>query len=520
MNNFCFLCCFLIITSLNAQTQKYWIYFKDKPLNPKPDLSVRALERRIQQRIPLDEKDYPISTYYIQQLENLGFTIERKSKWLNAVTLYADNQDIQKLKAIYFISHIEPVKKWKVEKPAINHNDKTAINYGSSEIQNKMLGIEYLHDKGYKGSGKLVGVFDSGFINANQHRAFSHIYNSNRVLATYNFVNNNTNVYDLDGHGTNVWSCIAANVPDTLVGTGFEASFILAVTENVASETTAEEDNWLAAMEWADSLGVEIINTSLGYNIMDGGQFYTYTDMDGNSTIITRAADIAASKGILCVISAGNEGNNDWKKITAPCDADSVLCVGSVNANKLRSSFSSMGPTFDGRIKPDVMAMGGTAAVASSNLNFGYSSGTSFSAPIMTGFVASLWQANPTNSNLEIIDAIKRSSDRANSPDTLYGWGIPNAARADSLLKGFTINKEKFSPFQNLKVFPNPVKDKIYFENLPSQTYISLYDFSGKQIFQTIQTNTELNLMGLPKGWYWLKFSVQNSIYSYKIFIE
>ncbi len=518
MKYFYFLGWVLFITTLNAQNSKYWIYFKDKPENQKPDLSHRSLERRFQQGILLDEKDYPVSTFYIQQLENFGFTIERKSKWLNAVTLYADYQDIQKLKNLNFIIQIEPVKKWKVYKPAINHHDKTAINYGASEIQNKMLNIEYLHDKGFKGAGKLVGVFDSGFINANQHPAFSHIYNSNRVLATYNFVNNNTNVYTLDGHGTNVWSCIAANVPDTLVGTGFEASFLLAVTENVFSETTAEEDNWLAAMEWADSLGVDIINTSLGYNIMDGGLFYTYADMDGNSTIITRAADIAASKGILCVISAGNEGNNDWKKITAPCDADSVLCVGSVNSNKSRSSFSSMGPTFDGRIKPDVMAMGGTAAVASTNLNYSYSSGTSFSAPIITGFVASLWQANPNKTNMEIIDAIKKSSDRASNPDTLYGWGIPNAARADSLLKGFTIKKD--SPFQNLIIYPNPAKDKIYFENLPPQTFITLYDFSGKQILHTIQNNRELNLMGLAKGWYWLKFSALNSIYSYKIFIE
>lgn len=503
----------------DAQTTKYWVYLRNKSLSQSPVLSKRALERRAKYGILLDEKDYPISENYIQQIENLGFKIEKKSRWLNAVSLYCNNEGISKLQSLNFITKIEPVKSWIVEKSKINQSHKTAINYGNSDTQNTMLNIQYLHDKGYKGSGILVGVFDSGFINADVHRAFSHIFNSNRVLATYNFVNNNQDVYTLDGHGTSVWSCIAGYVVDTLVGTGFEASFILAVTENVASETTAEEDNWLAAMEWADSLGVDIINTSLGYSVMDGGQFYSYENMDGNTTIITRAADIAASKGIICVVSAGNEGNGSWKKITAPCDADSVLCVGSVNFNKLKSSFSSFGPTYDGRIKPDVMAMGGNAAVASTNLEFTFASGTSFSAPIMTGLVACLWQANPSKTHLEIIDAIKRSGDRASNPDTLYGWGIPNAAKADSILKGL-VNKDSYNPFQYLKIYPNPANDKIYFENLPINTQLNIYDFSGKLIQNHEAQSQELNVQGLMKGWYFLKFLYQNTIYCHKILIE
>jgi subtilisin family serine protease len=298
-----------------------------------------------------------------------------------------------------------------------------------------------------------------------------------------------------------------------MIGTGYDASFILAVTEDVGSETTAEEDNWLAAMEWADSLGVDIINTSLGYNVMDDGIHYTYQDMDGNTTIITRAADIAASKGILCVIAAGNEGNGSWQKITAPCDADSVLCVGSVNFNRLRSSFSSMGPTADGRIKPDVMAMGGLAAVASSNLDFTYSSGTSFATPIITGLVACLWQANPTKSNMEILQAIKNSADRAYNPDTLYGWGIPNAARADSLLKGLPISNEKIKLF-TIKIYPNPAKNKIYIENISLPAQIRLYDFTGKLIDEKVIFQNEYEIKPVSEGWYWLNItmdSIQNS---------
>ena len=471
------------------------------------------MERRLKQNIPLDEKDYPVSEIYVQNLEDLGFKVLKKSRWLNAVSVYATVNDIMKLQNLPYIVKIQPVTKWKVHKVPVSVLDKTLSNYGNSEIQNTMIDMPYLHDKGYTGAGMLIGIFDSGFIKANLHRAFKRVYDNQRVVATYNFVNNDTNVYTLDNHGTYVWSCIASYVPDTMIGTGYDASFILAVTEDVGSETTAEEDNWLAAMEWADSLGVDIINTSLGYNVMDDGIHYTYQDMDGNTTIITRAADIAASKGILCVIAAGNEGNGSWQKITAPCDADSVLCVGSVNFNRLRSSFSSMGPTADGRIKPDVMAMGGFAAVASSNLDFTYSSGTSFATPIITGLVACLWQANPTKSNMEILQAIKNSADRAYNPDTLYGWGIPNAARADSLLKGLPISNEKSKLF-TIKIYPNPAKNKIYIENISLPAQIRLYDFTGKLIDEKVIFQNEYEIKPVSEGWYWLNItmdSIQNS---------
>ncbi len=502
-----------------SQSPKYWVYFKDKP-STQIYLSARALERRIHQKIPLDIRDYSVSEQYLSTLEDLGLKIEKKSRWLNAVTLYADYASLQKVQVLPFVIKVEPVKKWKLSKPIVTTQSKTSIDYGNSYAQNTMINIQYLHDKGYKGSGKLIGIFDSGFINANQHNVFRHIYDENRLIATYNFVNNTTNVYDLDGHGTNVWSCIGAYLPDTLVGTGFGAQFLLAVTEDVGSETTVEEDNWLAALEWADSIGVDIINTSLGYNIMDDGLHYTYADMDGNTTIISRAADIAASKGIICVISAGNEGNSAWKKITAPCDADSVLCVGSVNNNRLRSSFSSIGPTFDGRIKPDVMAMGGAVSFASTNLGFTLGNGTSFSAPIITGLVACLWQANPTKTNLEIMDAIKRSSDRASNPDTLYGWGIPDAARADSLLKGFTISKQKNNVLKLVKIYPNPAKEKLFFLNIPPQTQLSVYDLCGKLIFHNDLITNELDIINFPKGWLFLRLQFQEECIIQKVWIE
>jgi len=508
-----------LFLSLSSQTQKYWVFFKDKPNPLMPNLSPKSIERRAKFHINIDYTDYPVSSDYVKQIEDLGFTIEKKSKWLNAVSVYADAQELQFIQNLPFVVQIQPVIKWKVEKNPSDKSEKTQLNYGNSEIQNQMINIPYLHNLGYTGSGILIGIFDSGFINANQHTALKRVFDNNKVVAAYNFVQNNTNVYTLDGHGTMVWSCIASYIPDTMVGTGYDAEFVLAITEDVGSETTAEEDNWLAAMEWADSLGVDIINTSLGYSEMDGGGFYTYRDMDGNTTIITRAADIASSKGILCVVSAGNEGNGSWKKITAPCDADSVLCVGSVNFNRLKSSFSSFGPSYDGRIKPDIMAMGGNSAIANPNLSLGFASGTSFSAPIITGLVACLWQANPSKNNMQIIDAIKKSSDRAFNPDTLYGWGIPDAAKADSILKGFTISKDLDS-FQNLIIYPNPAHHLLYFKNVPLPVHLSIFDFTGKLIYENAINEPKLEVSRFPRGWILIHFRNSHGQISQKIYLE
>lgn len=497
---FVFLGMLLASSSVLAQ-QKYWIFFKDSYRSTQPALSPRSLQRRMEQKIPLTVSDFPLNSDYLNSLKNNGIEPLRVSRWLNAISAYLSPSQLQQLASFDFVVEVKPVVKWKFQKPKPSSEAKTA-NYGFSATQIQMLNLPYLHQQGYKGSGKIIGVFDSGFIGANTHRAFTHLFQSNRVLHTYNFVTNSTDVYNMDSHGTSVWSCIGGLITDTLVGTATDASFILAVTEDVGGETTVEEDNWLAAMEWADSLGVEIINTSLGYTEMTNIAGYTYADMNGDNTIISRAADIAASKGILVVVAAGNEGNNPWQKISAPCDADSVLCVGSVSALKIRSSFSSMGPTSDGRIKPDVMAMGGNTFIATpTDVNYG--SGTSFASPVMCGAATCLWQANPSASNMQIIDAIRQSGDRASNPDTLYGWGIPNLAKADSILKGLTNNEKDFDSF--LHIFPNPAKNHLFIKtNLFPIQQITIMDAQGRIVFTAHQLPYEIPVHSWADGLYFI----------------
>ncbi|MEZ4687971.1 MAG: S8 family serine peptidase [Bacteroidia bacterium] len=262
-----------------------------------------------------------------------------------------------------------------------------------------------------------------------------HSGQTNKSVAWWDFVDNDSTVFREDDHGTNVMSTIGANLPGEMVGMAPHATFILARTEDAGSETKQEEHNWVAALEWADSIGVDVIHSSLGYSEFDQGiGDYTYDDMDGNTAVITRAADLAARKGIIVTTSAGNEGSGSWHYITAPCDGDSVLCAGAINKRYRPSSFSSWGPSSDGRVKPDVTALGSRTTVASRRNYITASDGTSFSGPLIGGLVTCLVQAHPDRSNIDIIEAVRMSGDQYNAPDDRFGYGVPDAAFADSLL--------------------------------------------------------------------------------------
>lgn len=429
--------------SLRAQPA-LWVFFTDKGpkvserlAQPTTFLSEAALARRASQGIAVTAADLPVWPGYTAALRAEGWQVVATSRWLNAAVVRPAGGDVQALLDLPIIRGGQLVRTW--VKPSTLASwegpHESAFSYGEAQHQNEMLHIQALHDQGYTGRGVRLAILDGGFTGVDQMAAFDSLRLEGRLIATRDFVDGDDEVFERSTHGTQVFSAMAANAPGKLVGTAPHISVILARTEEVRSETQQEEYNFLQAVEWADSLGVDIIHASLGYSTFDGGEnSYTYADMDGGTAITTRAVDMAAARGIIVTVAAGNEGNGRWHYITAPCDADSVLCIGSVDRFGARSSFSSFGPTADGRIKPDVVAMGTRTAVLNPNDRVSYSNGTSVASPLIAGMVACLRQAHPDRSNMDIIQAVRLSGDQAGLPDTLYGYGIPHAGRADSLL--------------------------------------------------------------------------------------
>jgi len=434
-----------------------WIYLSDKGnnqqeyySNPKTVVSERSLQRRAKVKPKnklIDFSDIPVYNNYIERLNRLGIKIKHKSKWLNAVSCYVAKDILIKLQTKSFVKKIDEVKIYKRKKDSKlteenlfqtselqpNNINTHNYNYGQSFTQYDMMNVPTVHDQGYSGEGVLICVMDAGFDRLS-HEAFSTM----NILATKDFVNGDEDVEDGDdmgegSHGTSTLSQIGGFKEGELIGAAFGSDFILAKTENTESETQAEEDNWVAASEWADSIGADLFSTSLGYLEFDGGGGYTYSDMDGNTSIITIAADLAVGKGIVVFNSAGNEYSHPTHNtLGAPADGDSVITIGAVGSDGNRSSFSSVGPTTDGRIKPDLMAMGsGTwAASRTSNNSYRSFSGTSAACPIAAGVGALLLEKNPSLTPIEIRTILRSTADKANNPDRYYGWGIIDALAA------------------------------------------------------------------------------------------
>ncbi len=453
-----FLAALLISFGLFSQTQIkpniYIVKFKDKKNNgysiekPEQFLSDRAIERRKTRKIAVTEQDMPVTQTYLNELKSLGFEIYAVSKWMNLAVVYSENPDLYaKASALEFVEpyntipkadakKTEPEKFKKLKKLSATKGEKSAFDYGKGKNQAEMLKVDVLHSLGFTGKGMQIAVLDAGFYHVNELPSFETLHKNNQILGIRDFVARDGEVYEDDTHGMMVLSCIGGNMPGELVGTAPDAEFYLLRTEDEASEYIVEEYYWIAGAEYADSLGVDLIHSSLGYNDFDDKiHSHKYEDMNGDTAPISIAADIAASKGIFVVTSAGNEGNDPWHYVSAPADADNVLAVGSVTAIGTISDFSSRGPTADGRIKPDGMAQGSFAKVQSSSGKITSSFGTSFSGPILAGAVACLWQANPEFTNIEIIDAVRRTASLALEPNADYGFGIPNLALADAYLK-------------------------------------------------------------------------------------
>lgn len=489
-------CCIgMLFSTLSAQ-DAVWVLLSDKGphtaeqlATPEHILSPAALTRRASKGITVEETDLPVYKAYIDALGATGAQILGQSRWVNAVAVSANSQDLNRIMALPFVLDTKPVQTLKAagyhqdaDIPLPPHQraaweEELPFDYGDAVMQNTMLNIHKLHAKGFTGKGVRIALFDSGFDAVDTMDVFKKLWEKKQIVAWHDFVDNDETVFREDDHGTSVMSTIGANLPGEMVGMAPDATFILCRTEDAGSETQQEEYNWLAAVEWADSVGVDVIHSSLGYSEFDGDKGnYTYENMDGNTAIITRAADLAARKGIIVTTSAGNEGSGSWHYLTAPCDADSVLCVGAISKTGRRASFSSWGPSADGRVKPDVVALGSRTTVASRRNYITKSDGTSFSGPIIGGFVACLRQAHPDRSNIDIIRAVRMSGDQYNTPDAEYGYGLPDAAFADSLLRAakdlskVTIEGRDKNQTSKAKAKKKPMAKVVSFASDPQST--------------------------------------------------
>ena len=441
-----FLAIALLATGASAQqdTLKYRISLKDKAATeyslkkPEKYLSAKAIERRRKQNLPIDSTDLPVCRKYIDEIRKQGVKIVVTGKWDNFVTVSCnDTTLIDRIAALPFVLSTEKV--WispSAGKPSMATERDSVLNqptihpdsiYGRAITQIQMSNGDKLHEAGFKGQGMTIAVIDAGFHNVDKITAMQNI----RILGTKDFVNQQADIFAESSHGMSVLSCIGMNRPDIMTGTAPEASFWLLRSEDEYSEHLVEQDYWSAAVEFADSVGVDVINTSLGYySFDDKSKNYKYRDLDGRHALMSRQASHIADKGMILVCSAGNSGAGSWKKITPPGDADNVLTVGAIDKRAVLATFSSVGNTADHRVKPDVVAVGVGSDVIRTDGNQGRANGTSFSSPIMCGMVTCLGQACPTLTAKEVIELVRRSGDRAGFPDNIYGYGVPDMWKA------------------------------------------------------------------------------------------
>lgn len=503
------------------------IKFNDKPSsdtyfdNPLLMLSQKALDRRDKYNIDLNIQDVPVENTYVTQIEALGIEPIAVSKWFNGIFAWLTDEQVSQAEALPFVMETVSFVQNGGGKMAIPQQNKFDVpnsgnqpeqglldlDYGYTEEQITQLNLNYLHNLGFTGDGMTIAVLDAGFPEVENIGAFDYIRNNGQIKGGYNFVDDNDSFYTRGNHGTLVLSTIAGYIENEFVGTAIDADFYLFITENVDHELPDEEVFWIAAAEKADSLGVDVINTSLGYNNFDDPRYdYTYEDMDGETAFISKGAQIAAEKGIMLVTSAGNSGNNEWHYITAPADAVDVFTIGAVDNNGDPAAFSSYGPTPDGRIKPDVDARGVWAAVIKTNGNIDYSNGTSFSSPIMAGAMACFIQANPNVNPSEVRQAVRESANLYQNPTDQMGYGIPDFEVAyNDLLSVADVSQQQ----SLISVYPNPTTGILNIQSEKTIRQLQLISTEGKIIRKYHATN-QINIQDLPKGIYILKVQLEN----------
>jgi hypothetical protein len=505
--------------------EEAWVYFNAKANeqyyynSPLQMLSQRALDRRTTQNIALDFKDVPINQSFISSIKAVsGIQVMAKSKWLNAIHVRGSQSNINSLKDFDFVGKVdfankalnETNKSVSVSKVVLQHKrkskkERTVKASGDYALQIEMLNGQFLHQENYKGSGKIIAVLDAGFSGVDNSLAFKRLRDNNQILGGYNFVARDDSFYAHDDHGTNVLSTMAAYTENSLTGTAIDAMYYLFVTEDVSAENPVEESLWVEAAEKADSLGVDIISSSLGYSDFDNPAYnHSYIDRNGITTFISKGAEIAFSRGMLVVVSAGNEGTTSNPYIGVPADVFSVIAVGAVDSNRNKAGFSSIGPSADGRIKPDVMALGQNTIVSDEKGNSILLNGSSFSAPIVSGMLACLWQAYPDKTNQEIRELLLQSANRYTKPENDYGYGIPDFNLA--LSNRSSLKKENF---QFYVAYPNPTSDFVTVQFSPSfnSGKVLFYSVLGQKVLEEKVNDFQavFSLKALNKGLYFYK---------------
>ena len=530
----------LFIFSDSLFSQKYWILFKNKTgtpysvSTPSAFLSPRSIARRTAQGIAINASDLPVTPSYVAQIAAVpSVTVLYRSKWLNGVVINVTNTvALTTINSFTFVQTTNRVNKYQITKGIIDNtqidpnnnanrtNSTSSYNYGPAVGQATMVGVDCLHNLGYRGEGMMIAILDAGFLNANIEPTLDSLFSQNRVLGTRDFVVGDTMVFEDDQHGAYCLSTMAALSSGTMVGTAPKASYWLLRTEDVATETISEEYNWCRGIEFSDSVGADVTTTSLGYTQFDPGppslNNHTYATLNGRTAPMSISANMAARKGMIVLNAAGNEGcsggpSTCWYYVGVPADADSIISVGSVGMTGVKSGFSSFGPTFDGRRKPDLVAQGGPAYVCNSGCSFG--NGTSFATPVLAGAVTCLWQYKKFATNMQIIAALKATADSTAAPNNRIGWGIPHMCPAASnSLVTVPENKAKDA---SVKIYPNPFNNSINII-LPDvqlqKMIVSISNVLGQVLFTETLMNPgnviQLNEAGdLGKGIYFVNIS-------------
>lgn len=522
------------VVTTTAQVNRYMVFFKDKSgtpfstSNPSLYLSQKAIERRTKQSIAVTELDLPVNPNYLQNVRATGASTFFKTRWMNGVLVQCDASLIPTIQAIACVKSVEKVapnarlmNSGRVMRELKNNAGN--VTGASTQVQLQMLGVDKMHNDGFHGEGITIAVLDAGFPGVNTTDPFQLLRNDSRINidASYNFVNNTTNIFQFDSHGTEVLSVIAAYQESIFTGGAYKADFQLYITEDVATEYRIEEYNWLFAAERADSAGADIISTSLGYNEFDDpGMDYDKSDLDGKTAVITKAAQFAADRGMLVIASAGNEGANSWQTITPPSDAVDVLAVANITTQGTRNVTSSIGPSADNRIKPDLAALGTNVSIITPSGSVSTISGTSLAAPLITSLAAGVWQRYPDLTNKAIVEVMRKTASQANQPDNLIGYGIPNYKAVNNYLL-YTPQTKVFEVYPNpflgtINISPkNPVDiSACRFQCVTLQGQV-LADYNIE--FNWLNPTSPIDLTNLSAGMYIVRLWYNNAVYVFKV---
>lgn len=511
-------------------------------------LSPKSLLRRSKQQIPLEFADLPLVPLYIDSVYQIidGKQLHNKSKWFNQVVIIVD--DTTKMQLLTSISFVQDYKlvaiysNW-VAKPNVAQHHEQKINkfpdsfpllqkttgdpayYGTSFQQINLHNGDILHDQGFRGQNMTIAVLDAGFKSVEQGLPFDSMHLQNRLLATWNFVKDTSDVYELNNnHGTNVLGCMTGIIKDKYVGTAPNATYYLFMTEDVGSEQPIEVDNWISALEYSDSAGVDIFNSSLGYYDFDlPFQDYSYSDLDGKSTLMAKACNKAAKTGMIPIVSQGNEGTSAFVYLTNPADADSAYSVGMVDGSGIWCG-SGYGPNSSNKTKPDGVALGCNAMIVNSNDQVATSNGSSFASPILCGLVACFWQKFPNLKWFEVLDYVRASSDRYTMPNDTHGFGIPDFSKASQLILDFIKTAETLD---GLKLYPNPSNDGVFYINNEKTNHpfsYSIFDMQGRLISFNKNCSKSIlrinDLIQFPSGNYFIKIEKENKMITKSILIQ